>query len=108
MTRFFARTDWETSCTIAVEHTADALHAHVELDGDIELGPGDRVQVHGAPVRLPFGEAITLRRRATVSRAGLVAQWWTKLRSGLDLTDLYEITFTSEKAVTPASKGILR
>jgi hypothetical protein len=97
MTRLFTRETWETGCTIAVEHTADALHAHVELDGDVAIGPGDQVRVHGAPVRLPFGEAITLRRRATVSRAGLVAQWWTKLRANLDLTELYEITFTSEK-----------
>lgn len=97
MTRLFTRETWETGCTIAVEHTADALHAHVELDGDVPIGPGDQVRVHGAPVRLPFGEAITLRRRATVSRAGLVAQWWTKLRATLDLTELYEITFTSEK-----------
>jgi hypothetical protein len=97
MTRLFARETWETGCTIAVEHTADALHAHVELDGDVAIGPGDQVRVHGAPVQLPFGEAITLRRRATVSRAGLVAQWWTKLRANLDLTELYEITFTSEK-----------
>lgn len=97
MTRLFARETWETGCTIAVEHTAEALHAHVELDGDIAIGPGDQVRVHGDPVRLPFGEAITLRRRATVSRAGLVAQWWTKVRANLDLTELYEITFTSEK-----------
>ena len=97
MTRLFARETWETGCTIAVEHTADALHAHVELDGNAQLGPGDQVRVHGAAVRLPYGESITLRRRATVSRAGLVAQWWTKLRSHLDLTELYEITFTSEK-----------
>jgi hypothetical protein len=98
MTRLFARETWETGCTIAVEHTADALHAHVELDGNVPIGPGDQVHVHGAPVRLPFGEAITLRRRATVSRAGLVAQWWTKLRAQFDLTELYEITFTSEKS----------
>ncbi|MEY2884311.1 MAG: hypothetical protein RL490_2035 [Pseudomonadota bacterium] len=97
MTRLFTRESWETGCTIAVEHTAEALHAHVELDGDVLLGPGDKVRVHGAPVRLPFGESITLRRRATVSRAGLVAQWWTKLRAQFDLTELYEITFTSEK-----------
>lgn len=97
MTRFFARETWETGCTIAVEHTADALHAHVELDGNVAIGPGDRVQVHGDPVRLPFGEAIRLRRRATVSRAGLVAQWWTKVRANIELTELYEITFTSEK-----------
>ena len=108
MTHFFTRTDWETGCTIAVEHTADALHAHVELDGDIKLGPGDQVRVHGAPVRLLFGEAITLRRRATVSRAGLVAQWWTKMRAGLDLTELYEITFTSEKAAASAGGEKLR
>ncbi|KAB7644860.1 hypothetical protein [Polymorphobacter fuscus] len=97
MTRLFARESWETGCTIAVEHTADALHAHVELDDNVLLGPGDQVRVHGSPVRLPFGEAITLRRRATVSRAGLVMQWWTKLRAQFDLTELYEITFTSEK-----------
>jgi hypothetical protein len=97
MTRLFTRETWETGCTIAVEHSADALHAHVELDGDVAIGPGDQVRVHGAPVQLPFGEAITLRRRATISRAGLMAQWWTKLRANLDLTELYEITFTSEK-----------
>ncbi len=97
MTRLFTRETWETGCTIAVEHSADALHAHVELDGNVEIGPGDQVRVHGAPVQLPFGTAITLRRRATVSRASLMALWWTKLRASLELTDLYEITFTSEK-----------
>ncbi len=79
--RLFTRESLETGCTIAVEHSAEHLHAHVELDGDIKLGPGDQVRVHGDPVRLPFGEAIELRRRATVSRAGLLAQWWTKLRA---------------------------
>lgn len=97
MTRLFVRETWETGCTIAVEHSADALHAHVELDDNVEIGPGDEVLVHGGPVRLPFGEAITLRRRATISRASLVALWWTKLRAKLELTDLYEITFSSEK-----------
>ncbi len=96
--RIFARETLETGCTISVEHTAEALHAHVELDDSIEIGPGDQVRVHGAPVRLPFGEKISLRRRATVSRAGLVESWWTKLRAQFDLTELYEITFTSEKS----------
>lgn len=97
MTRLFTRETWETGCTIAVEHTAEALHAHVELDDNAILGPGDQVRVHGAPVRLPFGESIRLRRTATISRAGLITQWWTKLRANLELTELYEITFTSEK-----------
>ncbi len=98
MPRLFGRETLETGCTIEVEHTADALHAHVELDGNVPIGPGDMVRVHGAAVRLPYGEAITLRRRATVSRAGLVAQWWTRVRAGLALTELYEITFSSENA----------
>ncbi|MEY2883045.1 MAG: hypothetical protein RL490_769 [Pseudomonadota bacterium] len=93
----FRRETLETGCTIAVEHTAEHLHAHVELDGDLEIGPGDQVRVHGDPVRLPFGEAITLRRRATVLRATPFSRWWTKMRANLDLTELYEITFTSEK-----------
>ena len=95
--RLFTREIVETGCTIAVEHSADHLHAHVELDGNIKLGPGDQVRVHRDPVRLRYGTAIELRRRATVSRAGLLAQWWTKLRASLELTDLYEITFSSEK-----------
>ncbi len=95
--RLFARETLETGCTIAVEHTAEALHAHVELDGDVRLGPGDQVRVHGDPVRLPFGEALTLRRQATVSRAGLFERWLTQIRANLELTELYEITFSSER-----------
>lgn len=98
MTRLFLRETVETGCTIQVEHSADALHAHVELDGDLAIGPGDQVRVHGDAVRLPYGEAITLRRRATVSRAGTIAAWWTKVRAQFALTELYEITFSSEKA----------
>ena len=98
MPRLFTRETLETGCTIQVEHSADALHAHVELDGNVAIGPGDQVTVHGAAVRLPYGEALTLRRRATVSRAGLAAQWWTRVRAHLALTELYEITFSSEKA----------
>ncbi len=98
MTRLFRRETLETGCTIQVEHTPDALHAHVELDGNVAIGPGDQVRVHGAAVRLPYGEAITLRRRATVSRAGAIAAWWTKVRAQFALTELYEITFSSEKA----------
>jgi hypothetical protein len=93
----FRRESFETGCTIEVEHSADWLHAHVELDGNVPIGPGDQVRVHGEAVRLPYGEALTLRRRATVSRAGLVTRWWTKLRANLELTELYEITFSSEK-----------
>ena len=87
----------DTECTIQIEHTADHLHAHVELDGNIPLGPGDEVRVHGDPVKLPFGEALTLRRPVTVWKATPLGRWWTKLKAQLELTELYEITFSSEK-----------
>ena len=90
----FARQTLETGCTISVEHSAEALHAHVELDDGVAIGPGDRVRVHGSAVQLPFGTAITLRRRATVSRAGWLVRQWTKLRAQFDLTELYEVTFS--------------
>ncbi|MBS0277420.1 MAG: hypothetical protein JSR81_07355, partial [Proteobacteria bacterium] len=44
----------EMPCTIEIEQTHDHFHAHLALDGDIPIGPGDRVQVHGAPVRIAF------------------------------------------------------
>lgn len=65
----FTRDRLDTQCTIEIEHTFDNLHAHVELDDGIELGPGDQVKVHGAAVKLPFGERLTLRRPVTVWKA---------------------------------------
>ncbi len=93
----FTRDRFDTKCTILIEHTFDNLHAHVELDGDVELGPGDQVKVHGAAVKLPFGERLTLRRDVTVWKATPFERLWTKLKAQLELTELYEITFSSEK-----------
>jgi magnesium-protoporphyrin IX monomethyl ester (oxidative) cyclase len=59
----------ETACTVSVEHTNESLSAHVELDGDVAIRPGDRVLVHGAPIQVSFGECIRVRRTATVQRA---------------------------------------
>ena len=94
----FTRDRLDTQCTIEIEHTFDNLHAHVELDGDIELGPGDQVKVHGAAVKLPFGERLTLRRPVTVWKATPVGRLWTRMKAQLELTELYEITFSSEKS----------
>lgn len=81
-------------CTIDIEHTESSLHAHVELDGDVAIGPGDRVRVHGAPIRIAFGQKMVLRRSATVERAGWIAREWTKFTAGFGLTELYEVSFT--------------
>jgi hypothetical protein len=89
MTRSFT-----VPCTIRVEHTYESLEAHVELDGGIEPGIGDRVLVHGAPVSVPFGRSLVLRREATVTRANFIERTLVRFKSMFELTELYEVSFS--------------
>lgn len=81
-------------CTIKVRHTMETLEAHVELDGNLQPTIGDRVFVHGAAVQVPFGESVTIRRDATLIRAGALKKLWIKLKSRFELTELYEVSFS--------------
>ena len=91
----FRRIRFETPCRIEVEHTNEHLHAHVELDGGIAIAPGDRVQVSGAPVRVPFGGRLVEHRTATVTRATALGRAFTRLRARFELTELYELSFSA-------------
>lgn len=86
---------FDTPCRIEIEHTADHLHAHVELECGIAIAPGDKVQVHGAAIRVPFGGRLVERRIATVTRAGALGRAWTRLRARFELTELYELSFSA-------------
>jgi hypothetical protein len=92
---FLIRPRQFTLCTIDIEHSESSLHAHVELDDEIKLAPGDRVRVHGEPIKVVFGQRLVLRRKATVERAGWLERQWTKFVAGFGLSELYEVTFTS-------------
>jgi hypothetical protein len=59
---------FDVGCTIEIENTFESLHAHVELDGDVEIEPGDTVKVHGDPIVVPYGEKAVFTRTATVKR----------------------------------------
>ncbi len=98
-TRIMNRRAIEVPCTVEIEHTPASLHAHVDLDGDIVLNPGDEVLVHGAPDRIPFGESYTGRCQATVIRARWYEQIWTKLLATLEFTELYEVSFTPRRTL---------
>jgi len=87
----------DTACTIRIEITEDNVFAHVELDDCAELRPGDRVRVHGAPIRPAFGDRLVLRRAATVVRAGWLERQWTRMTAALLITDLYEVSFTPRR-----------
>lgn len=87
----------DVPCTVEIENTPESLHAHVTLDAGFEIEPGDEVQVHDAPGLPPFGERIVVQRTATVIRAGTLERAWTKLIAHLELTELYEVSFSERR-----------
>ncbi len=89
---------FDVGCTIEIEQTGESLHAHVSLDGDVDIRPGDEVTIHGAPVRIAFGECVNLRRTATVVRAGTMKRIMTHVAGYLELTELYEVSFSDGRA----------
>ncbi|MFN3424320.1 MAG: hypothetical protein ACK40C_06405 [Novosphingobium meiothermophilum] len=88
-----ARRAFDVPCRIAVEQSEAHFHAHVELEGDLPVHPGDRVFVHGDPIRVAFGQSAVIERMATVVRAGPLLRGWTRLIAYLGLTELYEVSF---------------
>nr|WP_244593962.1 hypothetical protein [Rhodoblastus sphagnicola] len=99
MPSVFVRRRFEVPCTVEIENTADSLHAHVELDGDFILAPGDEVRVINPPERPPYGERIVARRRAIVTRASALGQLWTRLAGNLELTELYDVSFSEKRSL---------
>ena len=87
----------EVTCTLDVQNTFEALHAHVRLDGGVVVHPGDEVLVHGDPVAVPFGESRVIRRRATIRRAGPVQRLWTRLTGDFEFMELCEFSFSGEQ-----------
>lgn len=83
----------DVPCTIDLEQSPDSLHAYVDLDG-IDIGPGDEVLIHEAPAAIAFGEKAVLLRRATVRRAGPFRRLWAHVEGYLELTELYEVSFS--------------
>ena len=98
MSPSFINRRFESGCLVEVINRFESLGAHVVLDGDIALAPGDRVTVHGAPIIVPFGETHSERRTATVTRAGPLRAFLARHVSSWDLTSLYEVGFDGEPA----------
>jgi hypothetical protein len=89
---------FDVPCTVEIEQTSETLHAHVVLDGDIQIQPGDEVRVHNAPTYVAFGERLVVRRTATVLRGGPVDRLRARLEGYLELTELYEVSFSDGRA----------
>ena len=93
-----ARRTFEVPCTVEIEQTSETLHAHVVLDGDVRIQPGDEVMVHNAPTRVEFGERLVVRRTATVVRGSALDRLRARLEGYLELTELYEVSFSDGRA----------
>lgn len=86
----------EATCFVDIENTNESLHAHAIPEG-VEIQPGDAVLVHGAPSHVAYGERVTMQCRATVTKAGVVARWWTYLTAPLELLELFEVGFQAKE-----------
>jgi hypothetical protein len=81
----------EVPCLVDIEQTQEFFHAHAIPDG-IEIRPGDSVIVHDVPA-VGFGEHITMRCRATVTRGTWLDRVLAQAGGLLELTSLYEVGF---------------
>ncbi|MCM8556502.1 hypothetical protein [Sphingomicrobium sediminis] len=86
---------FEVPCTVSVAQSPDYFHAHVELDGDHAIFPGDKVRVHGDPISIPFGSSAEFKRTATVTRATALKRALVKAAAYFDLAELYEVSFSA-------------
>ncbi|MEL6583311.1 MAG: hypothetical protein AAFQ36_05725 [Pseudomonadota bacterium] len=92
----FAKKTEDVPCTVEVSHTFESLHAHVRFDDGSVVHPGDEVLVHGAPVLAGYGEVISEKRTATITRAGAIERAWTRLTGDLEFMELCEFSFSEE------------
>jgi hypothetical protein len=99
MNPFATKVSEHVMCTVNVVNTFEQLSAHVVLDGDIKIQPGDEVLVQGQEIRVPYGETHSERREATIKRAGWIERKWTELTGNLEYMELLEFSFSEEKAL---------
>ena len=90
----WGRTTFDVPCRVELEHSDEFMRADVVLASEYQVGPGDRVRVHGAPIFVGFGERRVEERVATVERAGPIERWWTKFAGHFEMAELYEVSFS--------------
>jgi hypothetical protein len=88
---------FEVFCSVRVSHTFENLSAHVELEGGVEIQPGDTVLVHGKEINPPYGEVQIERRLATVTRASWIERAWTRATGDLACLSLLEVSFSDRR-----------
>ena len=99
MNPFATKVSEHVMCTVNIVNTFEFLSAHVVLDGDVKILPGDEVLVHGQEIRVPYGETHSERRQATITRAGWLERKWTELTGDMEYMELLEFSFSGERTL---------
>jgi hypothetical protein len=81
-------------CVVRVEHGLWGIGAHVEIEGDPRVGPGDRVRVEGPPIAWRLDATVEERRTAVLTRATWLGRLLARLEGRVALHELYEVSFT--------------
>lgn len=93
----FWRQTLDVGCRIEINHTPERFGAHVHLDGDPVIAPGDRVCVYGEPIEIVAGQDLEVRRRARIERATALGRAWTRLKGRFEIAELFEVSFTTRQ-----------
>jgi hypothetical protein len=88
---------FDVDCTVRVSNRFEDLSAHVELEENMVLEPGDEVIVHGPAIHPPYGEVRVERRRATIRRASWLGVAWARLTGDLDCLSLIDVGFDARR-----------
>ncbi|MFK7941854.1 MAG: hypothetical protein AB8B85_02900 [Paracoccaceae bacterium] len=83
-------------CTVEISHKFESLHAHVRFDNGAVVHPGDEVQVEGPEIMAPFGEIVTEKRTAIITRANWLERLWTRWTGDFEVMELCEFSFSDE------------
>ena len=67
------------------------------LDGDFAIEPGDEVQEQRRADRSAVRRTDRRAPTATVVRANALERAWTRLVGNLELTELYDVSFTERR-----------
>ena len=84
-------------CRIAVERTNDHFCAHTLYSGGPAFEAGDSVRVSGPVITAETGDRFIEKRTAHVRRAGPIRRALVKLIAILEISGLYEVSFSGRR-----------
>ena len=90
------RTRETAPCEIVISHRFEELSAHCKFLNGAVINPGDTVEVDGPELMAPYGEVVSAKRTATITRASGLERLWTRWTGDFEFMELCEFSFSEE------------